>query len=48
MNDKIERMKTLLLRNGTTSVEGEGCAQIVFQMYQIMELWHNSRSKAKR
>ena len=23
MNDKIERMKTLLLRNGTNSVEGE-------------------------
>jgi hypothetical protein len=23
MNDKIERMKTLLMRNGTNSVEGE-------------------------
>ena len=43
MNDKIERMKTLLLRNGENSVEGEPVTDS-FQMYQIMELW-TSRGK---
>tara|TARA_B100000035_G_scaffold163661_1_gene139416 strand:+ start:371 stop:772 length:402 start_codon:yes stop_codon:yes gene_type:complete len=39
MNDKIERMKTLLLRNGENSVEGEPVTDS-FQMCQTMELWH--------